>query len=274
MKFVEYLWFLAHGVLKRTKKDDNDVYKLFNAAGNILDAAKTNIFLVRRQGLIATASGKALDYHGRGRRLPRYAGELDEQYKKRLLSKREISEKAGTVEGVILAVKSMGFDRVEHEPLYLEDPERWAEFYIYLDQDLLTQYGNLETVERVVRDVKQASSLHNFIFTYYMDMRIRCVDQWGLSDLRRFRCGLNKCGTLNSNTIGRTYAATARIQSVYSSVLQTLKVSGTMASGKVAFRKNIGMSYPAGGTIQAVFEKRLKPIQVLRNDLRCGRLRI
>lgn len=236
MRFVDYLWFLAHGVLKRTKKDDNDVYKLFDAAGNILDAAKTNIFLIRRQGLIATATGKALDYHGRGRQLPRYAGETDDQYRKRLLSKREISEKAGTVEGIILALKSMGFDRAEIEPLYLEDTERWAEFYIYLDQDLLTQYGNLETVERVVRDVKQASSLHNYIFTYYKDMRIRCADQWGLSDLTRFRCGLNKCGTLNAWTIGRTYTATA--------------------------------------AAQTVFGKRLKPVQVLRDDLRCGRLKI
>ena len=274
MKFVDYLWFLAHGVLKRTRKEESDVYKLFDAAGNILDTAKTNIFLVRRQGLIATASGNALDNHGRGRKLPRYAGETDDQYRKRLLSKREISEKAGTVEGIILALRSLGFNRAELEPLYLEDPERWAEFYIYLDQDLLTQYGNLEAVERVVRDVKQASSLHNFIFTYYKDMRIRCEDQWGLSDLRRFRCGLNKCGTLNSGTVGRSYAAAERMNTSSASALQTLKESGTMASGEVVFRKNVGMNYTSAAAAQAVFGQSFKTIQVCKKNLRCGRLRI
>lgn len=193
MKFAEYLWYLTHRPLKLLSPEESDVYTLFKATGKILDKAKEKIFLIRRQALIATATGKALDKHGIGRKLKRFAGETDEQYRKRLLAKYENARMAGTYRGIVKTVISLGYDNAEVRPLYLEDAERWAEFYVFLDKELIDQLGNYEIVQKEVKKVKQASSLPVYVLTHYSQIKIRTKYIEGLSTQRK-ETGTLVCG--------------------------------------------------------------------------------
>lgn len=171
-KFRDYLWHLAHKVIKGADQETSDTYKLFSACGKVLDDLKQAIFEVRRQAFILTAKGKGLDAIGRVRRMHRYPDETDEQYAERLISKREISEYAGTAYGLSQSIRSLGYNRVKIVPVYLDDPARWAEFYVFLNKVRLNQLNNFEIVQRTVREVKKASSKPNYVFTYYANLQV------------------------------------------------------------------------------------------------------
>jgi hypothetical protein len=191
MKFKEYLWDLAHYPLKRLKKDDSDTFKFFKVVGQVLDELKEKIFLLRRQTIIATSKGKGLDKHGEDRKMPRYSEESDKQYQKRLLAKYEIAKMAGTKEGILKTLYNLGYDNAEWQPLFLTDPLRWAEFYVFIDQDRINELNNFEIVQREVRKIKQASSLPNYVFTYFQEFRIRSYIILGRS-ITRPACGTFK----------------------------------------------------------------------------------
>lgn len=182
-KFQDYMWYLLHAPFKKNiKKEESDVFKLFKAIGKIIDNLKETIFLLRRQAMIMTAHGKALDMHGRDRKMPRYIGETDEQYRKRLLMKREIAERAGTKYGIIKALESIGYEHATIEPVpsvqgawFMDgefllngtrkmnsidtDSEHWSEFMVFLNTDNQESLEDFRIVQKTVRDVKQASSL-------------------------------------------------------------------------------------------------------------------
>lgn len=116
MGFADYLWGLLPRIYKR--KPDSDVQKWVGSLGQTLDDAKAAIFLTRRAWLIATASGEALDNHGRSRGLPRYPGESDDLYRRRLLAAYEIYVLGGTSRGIIRALDLMGFPNARVHELY------------------------------------------------------------------------------------------------------------------------------------------------------------
>jgi|UPI0006B6950B hypothetical protein len=160
MNFLEYLWYLAHKPLRVKEESKSDVYKFFKPFAKILDKAKEKIFLVRRQALIGTASGKALDKHGEGRKIKRFPDEDDEAFRRRILAKPKIAKLAGTYNGIVETIKSLGYEDVEIIPLYKEDPERWAEFVIYLKDEV--KYKDIDVIHNEVIKVKQASSKPNY----------------------------------------------------------------------------------------------------------------
>ena len=99
MKFGEYLWKLLPGVFKR--KDDGDVRRWVDVQGEVLDDLKLSVFAMRRSWVIATAQGAALDAIGKSRKLPRYPGEDDEAYRRRLSAAWEIYSRGGTIPGMV-----------------------------------------------------------------------------------------------------------------------------------------------------------------------------
>lgn len=116
MGFSDYLWALLPKSFKG--KQDNDASKWVGVLGDSLDTAKAAIFLSRRAWLIATASGNALDNHGRTRGLPRYPGESDDLYRRRLLAAYEIYALGGTSRGIIRALELMGYPHAQVHELY------------------------------------------------------------------------------------------------------------------------------------------------------------
>lgn len=168
-KFQDYLWYLVHRPFKGTSEKESDIYILFKALGKVLDRMKQDIFKLRRQAIISTADSKALEMHGIDRRIQKYADETYEQYRSRLLAKREVAEMAGSYEGIMAVLRSLGLIDAYIEPLFLTNPERWAEFYIRISEANMDVVRNFEIVKREVRIVKQGTSLPNYSFNVHVE---------------------------------------------------------------------------------------------------------
>lgn len=121
MSFADYLYDLAHVIFKRTAKpNDSDLYKLTRALGPNFDDLQEAMFLLREISMVATATGKALDLHGKDRKMPRYRGETDDEYRLRLLSAMDIYTMAGTEPGMKMVLATLGYRNSEIYPLYKE----------------------------------------------------------------------------------------------------------------------------------------------------------
>lgn len=268
MNFHEFMWKLAHEPLKKSSNQKNDISKLLHAFGEVLEDTKDNIFLIRRQGLLMTATGKALDAHG-GERFPRYNGESDEQYRNRLLARKELARKAGTVEGMLLTLQSLGYSDAEIHPFYVFDPERWAEFYILLNKDTLNKLNNLDIVMSEIMRVKTASSYPIYAFAYYKNIEIITRSMIGNSYLNMLICGVNKCGQVYKEAEGLVTKGT--IQFNTSSLFANNEIAGcgTMISGSKEKVHYLGIVFSSNSLINSIFIKALTDIEICGNN-KCG----
>lgn len=156
--------------------------------------------------MVATASSSMLEVHGRDRDMVRLTGESTEGFRRRLEMKAIISEKAGSREGILLAMSALGYNRSELVPMFGEDPERWAEFIIYLDGDD-TSISDLNILYEELLLVKQISSklayfvytnnkpFHNTLYlglvpTSYTEQTVNRADEIVLVQDRRFEKNL------------------------------------------------------------------------------------
>lgn len=230
MDFTEYLWSLTLGVMRKIKNTESDVYKVLNAVGNVLEDAKEAIFIVRRQGIISTAKGRALDLHGEGRKVIRYAGETDEQYRKRILSKKEIARMGGTAKGVVYTAQSMGYVRAEHVPMFKYDKERWSKFYLYIDKELMNQLNNFEILKKEVANVKKAGSYPLYVFTYYRGIAIKTDIEVGTST-QRYTCGKLKCGQTYGRPLGVLNSSSLNINPEFKTAPSEIRHCANIVSG-------------------------------------------
>lgn len=187
MKFSDYLWALLNRPLKKGAENK----KWFTVLGGQFDELKQVIFQLRRVWLIKTAPGKSLDLLGESRGLLRYKNESDELYRERLLAAFDTYVFGGTYPAMQKTLSSLGYSNSDIQLLYKTNPERWAEFNIFLDQKKLSELNNLDIVKKEVRRIKQASALPNYIFTYFENLRIRRIVIIGKSTRRR-ACGTFK----------------------------------------------------------------------------------
>lgn len=188
-KFQDYMYYLLFGPLKKVVKVKNQFYILFKVFGKLLDQTKEDIFKVREQSMVISATGKMLEEHGIERDMKRLKGEEEENYRIRLSMKNIIAEKAGTNEGILLALKALGYEKSYIEPYYIHDPERWAEFIVYLRGKNPSNINDLRIIDNEVMKVKPASGKPAYGSEEYTDIHIQSV----------FRSGYSKyplCGTI------------------------------------------------------------------------------
>lgn len=188
-KFSNYMFSLVHYPLK-VLKEKSKIYILFKVVGLQYDDIKNKILEVSKQSNINTATDIYLDKLAIDRNMFRYEGEDDDKLRRRLISKPEVMKKAGTKQGIILALNSLGYD-VEIEPCYLYDKKRWAEFYVVVIEDIDNSYYNFKIIKDTVMEVKQASSKPNYAykfiinnsiiekFTYKLDLLFN-INFWGI----------------------------------------------------------------------------------------------
>lgn len=105
--------------LKKGKQAANQFYIFFKVAGRLFDDTKADIFRIREESMVASASESMLPEHGKDRDMPRLKGETAEGYRTRLSMKAIIAEKAGTKEGILLALAALGYEKSVLEPMYL-----------------------------------------------------------------------------------------------------------------------------------------------------------
>ena len=157
-KFQDYMFYLLYGPLKRISKAKNQFYLLFKVLGKVFDQIKEDIFRVREESMIISASERFLDEHGKDRDMRRLKGETVESYRTRLSMKKIIAELAGTSKGMILALKALGYDKSRIEPFYIHDQARWAEFTIYLSSRLESGVNDISVIDAEIMKIKPASA--------------------------------------------------------------------------------------------------------------------
>lgn len=167
-KFSDYMYSLLFTPLKKVRQAGNQFYLFFKVVGKLFDNTKSDIFRVREESIVASASEVMLPEHGKDRDMPRLKGETVEGYRTRLSMKAIIAEKAGTEAGILLALLTLGYKNSEIVPASVYDRDRWAEFYVFLKMnDLLSDPPvNFKIVKKIVMDVKQASALPIFRYIY------------------------------------------------------------------------------------------------------------
>ena len=178
-KFGDYLFFLLNAPLKKDKPR-NQFYLFFKVIGQIFDGMKQDIFKFRRQKYISTQDTALLELSGQDRDMFRMRQESVERFRIRLQMKAIIAELAGSEQGILLAIASLGF-QAAIEPLWKTDPSRWAEIIIDImvseEEGLLLDY---DCILMEVLKVKQASTLPHFRFTYKTRAREKVIAVGGI----------------------------------------------------------------------------------------------
>jgi len=159
----EYMYYLLHTPLKRIKGQSNQFKILFNILGQKADETKEYFNKMRLENNITSCSKEMLLVHGNDRGMQKYANESDEDYRKRLLLKTEISERAGSRRGVQLAVQALGHNNVRIIPFYKRDKKRWAEFIILIEHTIDEEFfQNYAAIRKEVRAIKEGIAKDNY----------------------------------------------------------------------------------------------------------------
>lgn len=156
--FGEYMFFLLTTPLRKVQKSLNQYHIFFEVTGKLFDDCKQDIFRMRQEAIIATASAVMLDVHGQDRGMIRLRGESIEGFRTRLMMKAIIAEKAGSREGILLALAALGYEKAVIEPYSMKDPTRWAEFIVDLGAGNGQSVRDLAVIYQEILLVKQASS--------------------------------------------------------------------------------------------------------------------
>jgi hypothetical protein len=229
--FGEYMFDLLFGPLKKGKKSVNQFFIFFKVVGGIFDDMKTVLFRVRDEANIVTASPVMLPVHGQDRDMPRLEGEGVEAYRTRLSMKGIIAEEAGTKQGILRALTALGYSQSYIEPFSLQDPDRWAEFIVYLKGPQQSGVNNLAVIDAQVRKVKEASSKPAYGVDAGGVILIRSELQVGLS--RYPRCGEIACGVFpHSVSVGHLITAAVAVRGGADSGLISFPKVGTVAASE------------------------------------------
>ena len=172
--------------LKKAKKTVNQFYIFFKVIGKLFDKTKDDIFKVREESMIISASEVMLNVHGKDKGMPRLKGESIEGYRTRLSMKGIIAEMAGTNQGVILAVKALGYENIRVEPMYLTDPTRWAESTLWISGgDFIVT--DRQVILNEINKIKPATTK----FTLAQEQIYDCTIYWAgpleIGRIREFR---------------------------------------------------------------------------------------
>lgn len=194
--FIDYMWYLLTTPLKNLKKTLNKWYVLCKVFGRRFDEVKEDILRARDESMVATCSNEMLPVHGADRRMTRYEGERSENYRSRIAMYDELCRLGGTNEGVLLAVKTLGYA----SPVFMRANElvgfvhftldgswfldgsrilesdtmenRWAEFYIIVVMDADEEHPiSFDIMRKAVRKWKEVGAKDNYFFRYNLSIR-------------------------------------------------------------------------------------------------------
>lgn len=183
--FIEYMWYLLTTPLKKLKRSLNKWYIFCRVFGRRFDEAKEAILRARDEGMAATCSHEMLPVHGADRRLTRYEGEHPENFRIRIARYEEVCRLGGTNEGILLAVRSLGFEgaKLVTVPDLTGDTSRWAEFCLILAVGAKDNYPiDLKILKKEVRKVKEVGAKDNYLIAVLMEF-----EQCGTASMERLR---------------------------------------------------------------------------------------
>lgn len=190
-KFCDYMYYLLTSPFKKIKKSKNQWYKLFKVLGEYFDDGMESIEKAREQTMLATCDVEMLPVHAADRKLTKYTGEEDENFRSRIANYTEVCRLGGTDPGLILAVKALGYPNPEkimanvlNGRVYYETDgswildgsrnleageleDRWAEFYIVNNMSVDDEHPvSTAILKKEVRRVKEVGAKDNYLFRY------------------------------------------------------------------------------------------------------------
>lgn len=186
------MYSLLFGPLKKVRQSINQAGILFHVLGRLFDENKEDLFKVREESLIISCSETILSEFGKERDMPRLDGEALDNYRDRLMNKNILAERAGTNIGIMQALKDAGYTGVYLEPFYLYDPERWAEFIVYLGENKAGVLTDITKIDAYVSKLKPASAKANYITE--STARVVITSEHSTIGLCYPMCGLQQCG--------------------------------------------------------------------------------
>lgn len=166
-KFRDYMFYLLPAVLKKNNSL-NQFYIFCAVTGQLFDDLKIKMFRLREESMLDTCSDSMLEIAGQDRGMIRMKGESIDNFRKRLKMKAQIASMAGTKQGILYALKSMGYENCVITPLYETDPSRWAEINIdfYVESVDDPNEIDFKCIVDSVMNTKKASTLPHYIFHY------------------------------------------------------------------------------------------------------------
>ncbi|MFW5435201.1 hypothetical protein [Paenibacillus apiarius] len=194
-KFSDYMYYLLIAPLKKVIKRDNQFYLFLKVIGKLFDQTKEDIFRVREESMIITASELMLNEHGRERDMPRLKGEDIESYRLRLMMKNLIATQAGTEQGILTALKALGYEKSYIEPYYIHDPDRWAEFIVYLGSSTPSGINDIAIIDAEVMKVKPARSKPSYGIEEGAGSSVVIQSTFSSGPVGLPLCNTIKCGT-------------------------------------------------------------------------------
>lgn len=168
-EFCDYMYYLLTSPFKKIKKRVNQWYVLFKVLGQCFDNDMENLYRALEETMVATCSAAMLPVHAAERRLTRYQGEEDENFRKRISSYMEVLKLGGTNPGVLLAAKSLGYDDIEiiRADIVTGDKERWAEFFVIIQMNAEHPHPiSFPILVKNIRKAKAVGAKDNYLFRY------------------------------------------------------------------------------------------------------------
>lgn len=170
-KFSDYMYYLLTSPFKRVKKSANNWYILMKVLGSWFDTCMEDVYKAREESMIATCDDIMLPCHAADRKMSRYVGESNLNYRRRIAWFIEIKRLGGTDAGMQLAVRSLGYEApvIIRAVDLLGDESRWAEFYVLLENDIdYKEPIGFDILKKTVRKVKYSAAKENFLFRYFI----------------------------------------------------------------------------------------------------------
>lgn len=169
-KFCDYMYYLLTSPFKRVRKKVNQWYILFEVLGKRFDEAMESIENAMEQTMLATCEPVMLSVHADERHISRYPGEDDENFRTRIANYAEVLKLGGTDQGVLLAVRTLGFKNpeiIKANKFAESDINRWAEFYIVIKMDINESLPvSVDVLKKEVRKTKAVGAKDNYSLQY------------------------------------------------------------------------------------------------------------
>lgn len=172
--FAEYMWYLLFMPLKKIKKAVNSWYIWCRILGAWFDQCKADLLKSRAEGMVATSSSLVLNLHGLDRELTRYNGEDIENFRQRIAMYEEVCRLGGTDQGILLAVRTLGYDHIELQTAKerYQEADRWAEFYVILNMEIDEEQPiSFRILQKNVRIWKEVGAKDNYLFSFHNQFR-------------------------------------------------------------------------------------------------------
>lgn len=194
-KFCDYMYYLLTSPFKQIKKKLNQWYILFRVLGKRFDEAMDRLYDAREQTMLATCDPVMLPVHAEDRKMTQYPGEDAENFRARIANYPEVLRLGGSDPGVLLAVRTLGYESPEmikandfKGRVYFETdgswnldgsrvleagelPDRWAEFYIVIRMGVDDSHPiSTAILKKEVRKTKYVGAKDNYSFQYSLSV--------------------------------------------------------------------------------------------------------